>query len=568
MSNIKDNGKSNLHDIDKNPEVAAEHAKGSGGPLSLLFPPDLTVWSEARKLIADKNVRVDDVAACSGQDPSIVIELLKTSNAMYFSAGRQPITTTRTAIIRLGQDVVMDLLDKMRDRPQITVKESHQWFSAHRSRCKRTSIVARILAETAAKTLADECQTVGLFLYVGEMLAVLHLAERYLELTSELSRSGLNYRLAQDLKFDVEKMGLNYLRRQGIPEALLFAIDREGRSKSADKAIMKPLCLAAGELVEAFDANRWDKFAPGKTIPPKSAIRTLPFTEGQYLKLYERASEYLFGMKVTEERQKQQQAQARTSAAISAAEAQTDSEQDVLQSEIEHILGDTQEVASAKLKELAKAAAAEQPKKEQARDTSKSSQTVSSERQQEFSLQSSKPKTKARQNKSKVIAPPKMASKNAETIITTFTDVLNNAANSEELLAQILAMLVDNGPFQKSALVVVSKDRTKALVVAARGPNIGNGQQIDISDPLNPLAQCFSKVQSFGNKESKCSPFGSRSFALAPIDADHDTPVALYADCGNEGAITFDARRVFRTVIDILNEKLPNIPGGIPVELN
>jgi hypothetical protein len=128
-------------------------------------------------------------------------------------------------------------------------------------------------------------------------------------------------------------------------------------------------------------------------------------------------------------------------------------------------------------------------------------------------------------------------------------------------------MLVDNGPFEKSALIVVSKTKRNAIVVAARGPMIGTGQKLDIDDPLNPLAQCFSKVQSFGNKESDLSPFGSKSFALAPINADHETPVALYADCGNDKAITFEARRVFRTVVEILNERLPLIPGGIPVEL-
>ncbi|MEZ4753703.1 MAG: hypothetical protein R3A13_05255 [Bdellovibrionota bacterium] len=63
-------------------------------------------------------------------------------------------------------------------------------------------------------------------------------------------------------------------------------------------------------------------------------------------------------------------------------------------------------------------------------------------------------------------------------------------------------------------------------------------------------------------------PFGSKAFALSPIDADHDTPVALYADCGVDGSITFEARRIFRTVVEIHNQKLPSLPGGIPVELN
>jgi len=555
---VESSGKTdeNQHDLGK-----------ATGPMGILFPPDLLVWSEARRMIADKNVRVDDLATCASQDPSIVIEMLKTSNAMYFSAGRQPITSTRTAIVRLGSDVALDLLEKMKERPQIQDKEISHWFEIHRSRCKRTSLVSRILAESIAKTLSDECQSVGLMQYVGEMLAAVHLGSRYVELANEMSRSAINYRLAHDLRFDVEKMGLTYLRRNGIPEALLFAIDREGRSKSAEKAIMKPVCLAAGELVEAFDSNRWDKFAPGKTIPPKSALRTLPITEGQYLKLYERISEYLFAMRVTDEKRRQDALHGKVAQIAPDPNAQT--AEQVLQSEIQTILetgaaGAAAEAAATK-KDTSEKTAIETaaPKTE--------TQIIEAEPEDgtnEFRLTSVEPKKEARKSaKSKRIEAPALVSKKGGAVVASIADMLNDASNSEELLSQILAMLVDNGPFNKSALIVVSKDRSKAIVVAARGPNIGNGQKLDITDPLNPLSQCFSKVQSFGNKKSKCSPFGSKSFALAPIDADHETPVALYADCGNDGSISFEARRVFRTVIEILNEKLPTIPGGIPVEL-
>jgi len=114
---------------------------------------------------------------------------------------------------------------------------------------------------------------------------------------------------------------------------------------------------------------------------------------------------------------------------------------------------------------------------------------------------------------------------------------------------------------------VVSKDRKTAIVVACRGPTFGGGQTLQLDDPLNPLAQCLSKVQSFGRKNNNISPFGSKAFAVSPIDADHDTPVALYADCGENGALTFESRRIFRNVVEILNQKLPTLPGGIPVEI-
>jgi len=145
--------------------------------------------------------------------------------------------------------------------------------------------------------------------------------------------------------------------------------------------------------------------------------------------------------------------------------------------------------------------------------------------------------------------------------------VMESAQNSEELLESLLSALVDQGPFEKTALIVVSKDRRNAIVVAARGPNIGNGQRLVLDDPLSPFSQCLSKIQSFGREGSATSPFGSKTFAVAPIEAAHETPVALYADCGNEGAITFEARRIFRTVVDLVNEKIKTLPGGIPVEL-
>jgi hypothetical protein len=166
-----------------------------------------------------------------------------------------------------------------------------------------------------------------------------------------------------------------------------------------------------------------------------------------------------------------------------------------------------------------------------------------------------------------IVRPPPIHTEKANKLVGTMTKGFDSAKTSEELLSDLLRTLVDEGPFEKSAIIVVSQDRKQAVVVAARGPGIGNGQKLVLDDPLSPLAQCFSKVRSFSSRDNACSPWGSRNFALAPIDADHDTPVALYADCGDDGGLTFEARRVFRTVVEILNQRLPQLPGGIPVEL-
>jgi len=549
-------------------------------PLAVAFPPDPPVLAEARRLAGDKNVRVESLATACLQDPVIIIELLKASNALYFSGGRSAITSPKTAIVRLGSDIVVETLDSLFERPTITEEGVREYFENFRSRSKRIGIVSRLLAEALSRTLSEDTQAAGCLFSVGDMLAVYHFSNTYVKLASQHQRSGVNYRLAQNHRFDVERMGAQYLRRNGIPEALVFALERDGRPKTPDRSIMKPICFAASELVDAFDANKWERFAPGKTFSPKSAIRTLQMTDSQYLKVYERASEYLFSAKMIEERRRANGYDMPLDFDPSMADEIeiTDEESDItiqseesasLDAEIQNLMAESAQDEDESLDEAAEKTE-KQPEKlfEPETKIKEVPEQLGSSAIEQFALDNKKEKKSSPRSSKPVsiVAPPKLRSKKSSAFVDGVTSLMDNASSSEELLAELLERLTD-GPFEKAALIVVSQDRKYAIVVAARGPKIGNGQRIDLNDPLSPLAQCFSKVQSFASRVNEASPFGSKSFALAPIDADHETPVALYADCGNSGALTFDARRVFRTVVEILNSRLPSIPGGIPVEL-
>lgn len=529
--------------------------KGATGPMEILFPAESSVLAEARRLVGDKNSRVDNLATACFQDPVLIIELLKKSNALFFAGGRAPITSPKTAIVRLGADVVQEMFDTMAEREVLEDPLVSKWLEYYRSRSKRTGIVSRLLSEALAKNLSEDCQAIGSLTNIGDMLAVMNFREEYTELAENSKRSGVNYKLSQNFKFDVDKMGVSYLRRSGIPEILLFVLDFDGRPRSQERAIMKPICQAAAELVDAFDANKWEKLAPGRPLSPKSALRMLQMSDSQYLKIYERASEYLFSAKMLEERQR------------SEAEEEEKEEQaeqvlsdEGLQDDILNILkGDDGEESTEE----------DSPADVQEQETEiKEIDEEFGELDKQFAFTTSKNKKKDSPRKKgsfTFVEPPKLRSNKGNEVVESISNMFEQADNSEELLSGLLQMLTD-GPFEKAALIVVSHDRKNAIVVAARGP-IGNGQKIELHDPLSPLAQCFSKVQSFSNRPNEASPFGSKAFALSPIDADHDTPVALYADCGASGSITFEARRVFRTVVEILNQKLPTLPGGIPVEL-
>lgn len=549
--------------------------KPAGTLLNLALPADHIIWEEARRLVGDRNVRVESLAVAASQDPVLVIELLKASNAMFFSGGKAPITSCKTAIVRLGSDVVIDILEEIAQRPELEGEDIKHWFDLHRNRCKRTAIISRMLGEAVARPLADDCHSAGLLLYIGDLLAVAHLGQLYVSLAEEHSRSGVKYQLQQTHNFDVEQVGLKYLHRNGIPDTLLCAIDFNGQARVKERAIIKPVIWGAGELVDAFDSDRWEKLAPGKILPAKSNLRLLQLADSQYLKIYERASEYLFSARLLEERRRQEAIKGTTKSRRSSASRNTNieqteeefisPEQQSLDSDIMNLL---KGIGQDNAEDLEDSGSIDISSRVDRTLTNPEIAQVATKSEDQFNLKVtlSIKKEKARKDEVTVIAPPQLRTNNGNAIVEKVMSSFDMVNTSEELISKILAMLVDDGPFEKSALIVVSHDRKNALVVCARGP-IGNGQKLSIEDPLSPLAQCFSKVRSFGNKESAESPFGSKAFALAPIDADHETPVALYADCGNDGSLAFEHRRVFRTVVDILNQKLPSLPGGIPVEV-
>lgn len=533
-------------------EQGSDQEEGkAAGPLGALLPADVALLNEAKRLLSDNDSRVDNLATVCLQDPIILIELLKKANALYFAGGRAPITSAKTAIVRLGSDVVSEVFESLDVREQIDNTDVQLWYQKFRSRCRRIGIVCRIFSEALAKHLNEDCQAIGSMFSIGDMLAVHHFKDVYVELADGQSRTSVNYKLSSIHRFDVENMGLSYLRRNGIPETLVFAMDRESRPRNAERAVMKLICMSAMELVDAFDNNKWEKFAPGKKLNPKSSIRMLQMSDPQYLKIYERTSEYLFSARMLEE--KKRQAEVEVLEEDSREELPVDNE---LQSEIDSLLGITSEEEP---EEESVKAAPVTPKETIIEEISEDLGAIN----EQFALTSSTtraPREKRKEEKVDSVEPPQLRTKGGNAFVSSVASLFEEADNSEELLTGLLQRLVD-GPFEKAALIVVSQDRKQAIVVAARGP-IGNGQKIEINDPLSPLAQCFTKVQSFSSRANEASPFGCKSFAVAPIDADHDTPVALYADCGDNGSISFEARRIFRTVVDILNQKLPTIPGG------
>lgn len=264
----------------------------------LTVPPSAQSLAEIRALAAQPSARVDELAALVCQDPVIVIELLKTSNSVEISAGRPPATTVKQAIDRLGAQSLVQVLDRIASTPSIAAPGAEKWLELGRRRCRIAGRAARYLAEVAAKTLVDDCEVAGLLVHYGELLALVSLGEQFVKLANENPRVKLLYRLEKDHRFDTMKNGITYLRRFGVPEAVMFGIDPEAQSKAPGKGAMKMICQAASEIAIAFETEKWEKYAPGQVLPPKSPIRMLALSDPQYAGVYDKCTAFLRALPV------------------------------------------------------------------------------------------------------------------------------------------------------------------------------------------------------------------------------------------------------------------------------
>ena len=272
---------------------AAPGAKTIGSALNIMFPPDRVIWQKVREVVGDLAKRQDAACKFADDDPVVVFEVMRASNAMAFSEGKPAITTTRAAFIRLGSQASIERLEKLKEIPDPSDPDIARYLGVCRRRCRRVGKVAGILAQRLAPSLVEDAQTAGILMPIGDMIALMHFGKDFVKLASENARAKLLYRLEKDLKFDPLKMAVMYLRKNGIPEPVLFPIDPEAQTKTPSRAMLKPICAVAEEMVTAFESERWAKLAPGQNLPPRSAIRLLDLDEPVYQAIYDQVGAYL-----------------------------------------------------------------------------------------------------------------------------------------------------------------------------------------------------------------------------------------------------------------------------------
>ncbi len=576
---------------------------------SIEVPPDCHVLAELEELTSQSSGSLNQVTTTAYRDVAIILEILKLSNTFDYTGGKQSIVDVQSAVTRIGWSAVKELLFSIGNRNPTRTTKHQKWLEIHRSRCRRTGMVARLLADSLAKNLTQEAQTIASFVYFGEILAALHLGSLYQEIADSSHRSRTLYRLSTDYSFDVEEVRSAYLEKQGIPLVVLEVLSREGSKNKVGKTPLKPIVLSAAELVDSFDNKKIARYHNQSEIPSISALRNLKISQYHYPKLIERVEMYLESAQKIELGRKNSahalgvdsQPAGNRNNPSPLANSSENLEQPEDEPPAEEIILSTSNTETAPRTESKEAEPTKQlsplnsssplslsplappPHHEPGESTSTESQErlpspgrFSPNPVEIFDLENSAKSRHYRRaarvvysslDEDEIVEHPPTTVGAPSKKANLVNKVFKIAETSEQLLALTLEILVQAG-FENALIMVVNKKAAKGMVLAARGRSYRSGNIFEVSSTMGPFYEAFSQVKSSRSNGDTESPFGPSTFAIAPIQLDHSLPVLIYCDCGEEGVINFESRRIFRHIVRTLNYRLPRLPGGILTEFN
>lgn len=144
-------------------DAALKQAIERSGPLPAAPKQYLTLT----RMLRDPATKATDVVEVVSQDPALVARVLRLSNSAYYSGGRE-ISDLRTAVIRLGQDALRQLVLASE------VFSSGPGADVVRERAMHISRLSAQLLPGASAGLAG---TAGLLSQVGLLLPPLHVRE-------------------------------------------------------------------------------------------------------------------------------------------------------------------------------------------------------------------------------------------------------------------------------------------------------------------------------------------------------------------------------------------------------
>jgi hypothetical protein len=452
----------------------------------------------------------EQVADLFSEDPVLTLIVLREANR---KEGRNT-CTIEDAVKVLNRDRLMDLLQRSTNQCGELSKDLQKALRGFQRKSHLTAKTAKMISQLVAGEYGASALTCATLLYVGEILALTSLGNRLAFIAqSQTTQRNLRQETLNQLDFSMSQAESAFLTGIGIP-ADIHPLTPSALAEADDKTrLTAAICMASVEIVESFLSG-----IPGSSTPhsqqSNSAVEQLIPDKSQRDELLATVTKALVAINGN----------------------------------------------SPPSKEPKKVKAVPPPGKIRREDIDT---TV------EYDVECSTPVMIVSPDGSRQIqgiAPPEMPQlpdRQLEEILKETTTIVETTADASELLTRVMDKLVQT-VFQRCALIEIVNDERVAFAIKMRGDDLAGAEEVEFYSDLSPLARQSSTVQSFASDPKDCSPFGSKAFALAPLDAKHDRPIALYADCGQDVILNLAARTIFRSVIECLNEKLPLASGKFP----
>jgi HD-like signal output (HDOD) protein len=208
--------------------LAAELSRGN---VDLPSFPEIAV--RVRRVLSDPKSSVDQVVRVVGSEPALAARLLRISNSASFNRSGRAVTDLRTAINRIGYNMVRSAamsfsMAQMRRSNKLAGLEHHLndlWQSS-----TSVAAVAYVLARTCTKVNPDEAMLTGMMHGIGK-LYVLTRAVDHPELFAD------DAALREIIDEWHASIGKAILENWNFPEAMAQAV---GEQASADRAEEAP----------------------------------------------------------------------------------------------------------------------------------------------------------------------------------------------------------------------------------------------------------------------------------------------------------------------------------------
>jgi HD-like signal output (HDOD) protein len=216
-------------------------AELSSGHVDLPSFPEIVI--RIRKVLADANSNVEQVVRVVGSEPALSARLLRVANSASFNRSGKPITELRTAISRIGYNMVRSAsmsfaMNQMRHHEKLKHLKPH--LNALWERSTYVAAYCYVLARKQGQINADEAMLTGMMHGIGK----LYILTRAMDHQSLFAGEAALNEVIDDWHASIGKA---ILENWGFSEAMAQAV--------ADQAEIARITGAAADLTDVLHVS-------------------------------------------------------------------------------------------------------------------------------------------------------------------------------------------------------------------------------------------------------------------------------------------------------------------------